>query len=94
MSITWEHISFCVVVSSRNTWTFSEVEVVQGASVIVAADVIYSDDLTDAFFGVLERLMSLGSEKVYKSSMVVWPAIWNSKYHITRESLESVLIFD
>ncbi|XP_059459394.1 uncharacterized protein LOC132188844 isoform X3 [Corylus avellana] len=48
----------------RYTWTFSEVEEVQGASVIVAADVIYSDDLTDAFFGVLERLMSLGSEKV------------------------------
>ncbi|GLT62179.1 hypothetical protein SLA2020_348360 [Shorea laevis] len=48
----------------RYTWTFSEVEEVQGASVIVAADVIYSNDLTDAFFGVLERLMSLGSEKV------------------------------
>jgi hypothetical protein len=64
MSVTWEHISFCVVLSSRYTWTFSEVEEVQGASVIVAADVIYSDDLTDAFFGVLERLMSLGSEKV------------------------------
>ncbi|KAK7847323.1 methyltransferase-like protein 22 [Quercus suber] len=46
------------------SWTFSEVEEVQGASLLVAADVIYSDDLTDAFFNVLEKFMSLGSEKV------------------------------
>ncbi|KAK4590621.1 hypothetical protein RGQ29_020968 [Quercus rubra] len=48
----------------RYSWTFSEVEEVQGASLLVAADVIYSDDLTDAFFNVLEKFMSLGSEKV------------------------------
>ncbi|KAM3747674.1 hypothetical protein ACB098_05G052700 [Castanea mollissima] len=48
----------------RYSWTFSEVEEVQGASLLVAADVIYSDDLTDAFFNVLEKLMSLDSEKV------------------------------
>ena len=62
--------------SSRYSWTFSEVDQVQGASLLVAADVIYSDDLTDAFFSVLERLMSLGSEKVH-INMVGWPAIAN-----------------
>lgn len=64
LSITWEPKSFCFVVSFRYSWTFSEVEEVQGASLLVAADVIYSDDLTDAFFNVLEKFMSLGSEKV------------------------------
>ncbi|GKE45645.1 methyltransferase-like protein 22 isoform X2, partial [Tanacetum coccineum] len=34
------------------------------ASLLVAADVIYSDDLTDALFTTLERLMSRGSKKV------------------------------
>ncbi|XP_034696330.1 methyltransferase-like protein 22 isoform X1 [Vitis riparia] len=48
----------------RFSWTASEVEEVQGASLLLAADVIYSDDLTDAFFNTLERLMSQGSEKV------------------------------
>ncbi|CAN6570681.1 unnamed protein product [Malus baccata var. baccata] len=48
----------------RYSWTFSEVEAAQEASVLVAADVIYSDDLTDAFFSTLERLMPLGSKKV------------------------------
>ncbi|CAI0422924.1 unnamed protein product [Linum tenue] len=33
-------------------------------TVFLTADVIYSDDLTDALFGLLETLMSLGSEKV------------------------------
>ncbi|KAF2323349.1 hypothetical protein GH714_034806 [Hevea brasiliensis] len=42
----------------------TEVEEAQGASLLLAADVIYSDDLTDAFFSILERLMSLGSKKV------------------------------
>ena len=43
-----------------------EVEEAQEASLLVAADVIYSDDLTDAFFSTIERLMSMGSEKVRK----------------------------
>ncbi|XP_021910604.1 methyltransferase-like protein 22 isoform X2 [Carica papaya] len=48
----------------KYSWTSTEFEEVQGASLVVAADVIYSDDLTDALFSVLERLMSAGSEKV------------------------------
>lgn len=48
----------------RYRWTSSEVEQYRNATLIVAADVIYSDDLTDAFFSTLERIMSVGSEKV------------------------------
>ncbi|KAM6602149.1 hypothetical protein CsatA_021758 [Cannabis sativa] len=50
--------------SNRHLWTSSEVEEAQGASILLAADVIYSDELTDAFFSTVERLMSIGSEKV------------------------------
>lgn len=46
------------------SWTLSEVNEAEGASLILAADVIYSDDLTDAFFNTLERLMSRGAKKV------------------------------
>lgn len=48
----------------KYSWTFSEVEQYQNTSLIVAADVIYSDNLTDAFFSTLERIMSVGPEKV------------------------------
>ncbi|XP_050384535.1 LOW QUALITY PROTEIN: uncharacterized protein LOC126801116 [Argentina anserina] len=50
--------------TKRYSWTFLEIEIANEASLLVAADVIYSDDLTDAFFSTLERLMSIGSEKV------------------------------
>ncbi|GAB2293547.1 hypothetical protein Dimus_027754 [Dionaea muscipula] len=48
----------------RYSWTSSEVEDANKASVLLAADVIYSDDLTDAFFCTIEKLMSQGSDKV------------------------------
>lgn len=48
----------------RYSWTSSNVEEAERAAVLVAADVIYSDDLTDALFCILEKLMSLGSKKV------------------------------
>ncbi|XP_023528002.1 methyltransferase-like protein 22 isoform X1 [Cucurbita pepo subsp. pepo] len=50
--------------NNRYSWALSEVEEAQGACLLVAADVIYSDDLTDAFFSILEKFMSQGSEKV------------------------------
>lgn len=49
---------------SKCLWTQSEIEEAEGASVLLAADVIYSDELTDSFFNVLEKLMSRGAEKV------------------------------
>lgn len=45
-------------------WSKSEVEKLQRASLLLAADVIYSDNLTDAFFSVLEAIMSSSPEKV------------------------------
>lgn len=52
------------MVSHRYLWTSSDVEEAQKASMLVAADVIYSDELTDAFFSILERLMCTCPEKV------------------------------
>ncbi|CAO2813323.1 unnamed protein product [Amaranthus hypochondriacus] len=48
----------------RYSWTSTEVEEVNGASVLLAADVIYSDELTDALFSVLQKMMCQHSEKV------------------------------
>ncbi|OUZ99932.1 Nicotinamide N-methyltransferase-like [Macleaya cordata] len=50
--------------NERHTWNPPEVEEAEGASLLLAADVIYSDDLTDALFDKLQRLMSRGSRKV------------------------------
>ncbi|XP_004486734.1 uncharacterized protein [Cicer arietinum] len=50
--------------TQRYSFTSREIELVENASLLLAADVIYSDDLTDAFFNTLERLMSTGSTKV------------------------------
>ncbi|KAL3528775.1 hypothetical protein ACH5RR_008097 [Cinchona calisaya] len=47
-----------------HSWSTSEVEEFCKASLILAADVIYSDDLTDAFFSTLQRIMSEYPEKV------------------------------
>lgn len=48
----------------RYDWSIAEIEELQKATLIVAADVIYSDDLTDAFFNTLGRLAMQGPEKV------------------------------
>ncbi|XWS16362.1 hypothetical protein CRYUN_Cryun34aG0079300 [Craigia yunnanensis] len=67
--LDWAHpwppkVSLDLASQERFSWSSSELEEVQKASLLLAADVIYSDDLTDALFGILERLMSQGSEKV------------------------------
>ncbi|WOL17315.1 methyltransferase-like protein 22 isoform X1 [Canna indica] len=49
---------------SRYLWNPLEIEEAESATVLLAADVIYSDELTDSFFSMLEKLMSRGSEKV------------------------------
>lgn len=48
----------------RYAWEIAELEEVSKATLIIAADVIYSDDLTDAFFSTLESLVIGGPEKV------------------------------
>ncbi|XP_021304260.1 methyltransferase-like protein 22 isoform X2 [Sorghum bicolor] len=49
---------------SRYLWSASEVEEAEKATVLFAADVIYSDDLTDLFFDTVKKLMSSGAKKV------------------------------
>ncbi|KAL6603044.1 hypothetical protein ACP70R_043405 [Stipagrostis hirtigluma subsp. patula] len=50
--------------SSRYIWSASEIEEAEKATVLFAADVIYSDDLTDLFFDTVKKLMSSGAKKV------------------------------
>ncbi|KAI3455414.1 hypothetical protein Pfo_012077 [Paulownia fortunei] len=64
-------------------WSLSEVEVLQRASLLLAADVIYSDDLTDAFFSVLEVIMSKSPEKVLYLAL-------EKRYNFTIDDLDVV----
>ena len=54
------HVLWC----GRYIWSASEVEEAEKATVLFAADVIYSDDLTDLFFDTVKKLMSSGAKKV------------------------------
>lgn len=60
------------MVKCSYSWTSSDLKDVERASMLVAADVIYRDDLTDAFFSTVERLMSVGSEKVLSCFKYTW----------------------
>nr|GMC53552.1 methyltransferase-like protein 22 isoform X1 [Ipomoea batatas] len=64
-------------------WTQKEIEELKKASVLLAADVIYSDDLTDAFFSTLERLMSENPEKVLYLAL-------EKRYNFTLDDLDVV----
>ncbi|XP_022095492.1 methyltransferase-like protein 22 isoform X2 [Acanthaster planci] len=44
-------------------WSKKDIEKLGEVTVIIAADVVYDDDLTDAFFNTLIRLMSSGKDK-------------------------------
>ncbi|KAK4381742.1 Methyltransferase-like protein 22 [Sesamum angolense] len=64
-------------------WSVSEVEELHKASLLLAADVIYSDDLTDAFFRVLEAIMSNIPEKVLYLAL-------EKRYNFTIDDLDVV----
>ncbi|KAK4428081.1 Methyltransferase-like protein 22 [Sesamum alatum] len=64
-------------------WSVSEVEELRKASLLLAADVIYSDDLTDAFFRVLEVIMSDSPEKVLYLAL-------EKRYNFTIDDLDVV----
>jgi methyltransferase-like protein 22 len=55
------HVPKC---SSRHLWSTNEIEEAEEATIVFAADVIYSDDLTDLFFDTVKNLMSSGAKKV------------------------------
>ncbi|KAJ0989494.1 hypothetical protein J5N97_007850 [Dioscorea zingiberensis] len=67
----------------RYSWSSSEVKEAEDASLLFAADVIYSDELTDSFFNVVERLMSCGSEKVLYLAL-------EKRYNFTLDDLNIV----
>ncbi|XP_051203090.1 uncharacterized protein [Lolium perenne] len=50
--------------SSIYLWSASEIEEAEKATLLLAADVIYSDGLTDLFFDTVRQLMSRGVKKV------------------------------
>uniref|UniRef100_A0ACD5ZE22 Uncharacterized protein n=1 Tax=Avena sativa TaxID=4498 RepID=A0ACD5ZE22_AVESA len=49
--------------SSIYLWAASEIEEAERATLLLAADVIYSDSLTDLFFDMVKQLMSRGAKK-------------------------------
>ncbi|KAL9244647.1 hypothetical protein vseg_018405 [Gypsophila vaccaria] len=77
----WPPLNF--EASTRYSWTPSEVEEVGRASVLLAADVIYSDELTDAFFSILKKLMCQDSEKVLYLAL-------EKRYNFTVDDLDVV----
>jgi predicted nicotinamide N-methyase len=58
------HVLQC---SSIYLWAASEIEEAEKATLLLAADVIYSDGLTDLFFDTVRQLMSRGVKKVSSS---------------------------
>jgi hypothetical protein len=53
----------------RHMWTTSEIVEAEEATVLFAADVIYSDDLTDLFFDTVKNLMCAGAKKVLPATI-------------------------
>lgn len=75
--------SFLLIVMGfrlKYTWSSKEIEEAERSTVLLAADVIYCDKITDVFFANLVKLMSCGSEKVTGKK------IFASKYKILYES--------
>ncbi|XP_060205655.1 uncharacterized protein LOC132633335 isoform X1 [Lycium barbarum] len=67
----------------RYSCTQSEIEELKKASLLLAADVIYSDDLTDAFFIILKKLMSDNPDKVLYLAL-------EKRYNFTLDDLDVV----
>ena len=57
--------------SLRYLWSVDEIDEAEEATVLFAADVIYSDDLTDLFFDTVRKLMSSGAKKVLSYSACI-----------------------
>jgi len=55
----------------RYLWSADDIEEAEKATVLFAADVIYSDDLTDLFFDTVKKLMSSGAKKVSSYSACI-----------------------
>lgn len=80
---SWPPLEKCAASQRRYNWTSQELEEFQRASFLVAADVIYNDDLTDAFFITLERIMSRSPDKVLYMAL-------EKRYNFTLDDLNVV----
>ncbi|KAL5225884.1 hypothetical protein ABZP36_012523 [Zizania latifolia] len=69
--------------SSRYLWSVSEIEAAEKATTLFAADVIYSDDLTDLFFSTAKKLMCRGAKKVLYLTM-------EKRYNFSLDELDVV----
>lgn len=49
---------------SAYMWNDKDLEEARSASVLLAADVVYSPELTQAFFDMLDKIMTFGVTKV------------------------------
>ncbi|XP_078181833.1 putative methyltransferase family protein isoform X1 [Carex rostrata] len=67
----------------KYTWSSKEIEEAERSTVLLAADVIYCDKITDVFFANLVKLMSCGSEKVLYLAL-------EKRYNFTLEELDVV----
>lgn len=67
----------------KYSWTSSDIDQVEEATILLAADVIYSNGLTDAFFNILRKLMPPGSKRVLFLSL-------EKRYNFTLEDLDIV----
>lgn len=67
----------------KYSWTSSDIDQVEEATILLAADVVYSNDLTDAFFDILHKVMPPGSKKVLFLSL-------EKRYNFTLEDLDIV----
>ncbi|KAI5060187.1 hypothetical protein GOP47_0024607 [Adiantum capillus-veneris] len=50
--------------ASLYSWCNEDLEELENLKIMFAADVIYSDSLTDAFFSLLRKLMPIGSQRL------------------------------
>lgn len=48
---------------SAYMWSEEDLEIARSASVLIAADVVYSPELTQAFFDMLDKIMTFGATK-------------------------------
>ncbi|XP_051203088.1 uncharacterized protein [Lolium perenne] len=76
--------------SSIYLWSASEIEEAEKATLLLAADVIYSDGLTDLFFDTVRQLMSRGVKKILLCMMQVLYLTLEKRYNFSLDDLDVV----
>nr|XP_051203086.1 uncharacterized protein LOC127316679 isoform X2 [Lolium perenne] len=76
--------------SSIYLWAANEIEEAEKATLLLAADVIYSDGLTDLFFNTVRQLMSRGVKKILLCMMQVLYLTLEKRYNFSLDDLDVV----